>query len=98
MPIVVIIDTFNTHLDRASFAEVFNHLVRMFWARDAFKVSEQQWHCFFTVYEIEDFLIFPTLLSRTLNNRLIVIWAFGQSFIFKHLLDASLAKGAATLM
>lgn len=63
MPIVVIVDALDADLDGAGLAKVLNHLVWMSWTWYALKVSKQQWHRLFTIYEIKYFLIFPTLIS-----------------------------------
>ncbi len=63
MAVVVVVDTLDADLDGAGLAKVLNHLVWMSWTWYTLKISKQQWHGFFTIYEIENFLIFATLLS-----------------------------------
>ena len=74
MAVMIVIDAFDTDLNRTGLAEVLNHLVRMSGTGYTFEVTEQQRHCFFTIYEIKNFLILPALVRRSLYNRLIIIW------------------------
>jgi len=98
MPVVVVIDTLDTDLDRAGFAKVLNHFMRMSWTRYALKISKKEWHSFFTIDEIKYFLIFPAFFCRPLNYGLIIIGTFSEALILEHIFNAGLAKCAPALM
>jgi hypothetical protein len=98
MPVVVVIDTLNTHLDGTCFAKVLYHFMWMSWTWYALKISKEQWHSLFTIDKIKYFLIFPALLSRPLNYGLVIIGTLCQSFILEHVFDTRLAKCAPALM
>ena len=98
MAIVVVVDALDTDLRGAGFAKVLNHLVRMFRAWNALKVSEQKRHSFLRVNEVYDLLIFPAVICAPLHYRLIIIWAFGQPLSLNHISDTRPAERAAALM
>ena len=78
---MIIIDTLDADLNRASLAKVLYHLMWMPWTGDALKISKKQWHGLFTINEIKYFLIFPAFLCRPLNYGFVVIGALSQPLI-----------------
>ena len=98
MPVVVVIDTLNTHLDGTCFAKVLYHFMWMSWTWDALKISKEQGHSLFTIDKIKYFLIFPALLSRPLNYGLVIIGTLCESLILEHVFDTRLAKCTPALM
>lgn len=97
MAIVVVVHALRADLDGAGLAEVLNHLMRMLRTGYALEIAKQQWHGFFTLYEVYYFGIFPALLSRALNNRLVIIRALSLLLLGDHVVDAVSAEGAPAL-